>query len=177
MALLQITLRTNESQAQLEDDALSGAGNPQRQAQKIKNYIKKLQAGSTHGQIDVNVSPVKASGTLTLDTVVENDTCVIAGVTLTAKDAPATNVQFEVGATDADTATSLAAIISAHPTLSLYVTAAAVGAVVTVTAVELGVASNLITLVGDTTITASAGTLAGGTLGTVRSSVFGEAAV
>jgi len=59
----------------------------------------------------------------------------------------------------------------------LYVTAAAVGAVVTVTAVELGVASNLITLVGDTTITASAGTLAGGTLGTVRSSVFGEAAV
>lgn len=177
MALLKVTFKTNKSQAQLEDDVLAPANDPNRQAQKLVTHLHKLVSGSTSGEIEVNVSPVQASGTLTLDTVVEDDTCVVAGVTLTAKDTPSTNVQFEVGADDEETATNLAGIINAHPTISTYVSASASGAVVTITAVEYGVTGNLIGLVGDTTITASAATLEDGTLGTVRSSLFSSSDV
>lgn len=172
MALVKVTFKTNKSQAQLDDSVIGAAGDRNRQAQKLMAHLKGLISGGDQGEIEVNVSPVQASGTLTLDTVVATDTCVIAGVTLTADATPAGDAEFLVGASDTDTATSLAAVINAHPTISLYVSAESAAAVVTLTAVEYGVASNLITVVGDTTITASAATLAGGTLGTVRSSLF-----
>lgn len=112
-----------------------------------------------------SIVDLRAKGTLTLAAVVANDTAVVAGKTYTFKTLVvnlSTNLPpytVPVGATDTISATNLAAAINAQDST---VTASAVGAVVTVQAVAEGTGGNAITIVGGAHLTASAGTLAGG---------------
>lgn len=125
----------------------------------------------------MSIVSTTASGTLTLDTVVEDDTCVIAGVTFTAKDAPSANTQFLVGDDDTETAANLANTLNAYQTryggpVPIQYVATSDAAVVTITAKADGTAGNAITTVGSTNITASGATLTGGTAtGGVESAV------
>lgn len=111
----------------------------------------------------ITVSDNKATGTLTLDTVVADETATIEDVVFTFKASPAaayTSVQL--GGDDTESAANLAAAINAYfgqPGITRAVTASSADEVVTIKAFAPGEAGNEITIVGDTTITASAATL------------------
>lgn len=111
------------------------------------------------------VTDLRAKGTLTLAAVVANDTAVVNGKTYTFKTltiSPSTNLPpytAAVGTTDTISAANLAAAINAEdPTLI----ATSSGAVVTIFAAAEGTGGNATTIVGGAHITASAGTLTGG---------------
>lgn len=112
--------------------------------------------------------PGKASGTLTLNSVVEDETATVHDIIFTFKDNPGPEyTEVQVGATDAESAANLADAINAYfaPLAEsgyLRVTAEADAAVVTVTAWDSGTASNAIALAGSAQVTASAATLEGG---------------
>lgn len=117
---------------------------------------------------DVQIFPGFATGTLTLDTVVEDETADVHDVTFTFKDNPGPSyTEVQVGASDAESAANLAAAINAYfgapGSNYLPVHAEAQGAVVVVAARQPGTASNAILIAGSTQITASAATLEGGT--------------
>jgi hypothetical protein len=77
---------------------------------------------------------------------VANDTVTIGGILFTGKAAPASNVEFLIGATDAATAVNFAAKVNAHPTISTLVTASVFTNLVSFYAVVPGGAGNKITL-------------------------------
>jgi phage tail sheath gpL-like len=119
------------------------------------------------GVVDVQVdgdSPVAASGTFTLESVVATDAITIGTVTFTFTSDPSLTTDVEVdGADDAADAAALAAAINAHATVKEIVTATVDGAEVTVTAKQKGVVGNFINISSaDNTITASGTHLEGG---------------
>jgi hypothetical protein len=170
----------DENAATMSAELYQETGKRQEQAQALQNYIGGLLGGARNGKLEVihdAVNPVTASATLTCASVVEDDTCIIAGVTFTAKDSPAGSVQFDVKGTDAAQATELAAVINAHATVSKWVVASASGAVVTISARLRGEQGNAITLTGTAVKLAASATRLGsgdGLDGTVRSYSFGK---
>lgn len=177
MALSLITLThgtegTNDLVALLQ----AQAGNRNVEVSLLQKYFNALGAGVRLGTVKVGVAAVQASGTLTLSTAVATNTAVVNGVTFTCVASGATGNQFNVGGTDTLTAAALAAAINASVTAKVasYVTAVAVGAVVTVSAVQPGLSGNLFTLSATGGIAAGASALAGGTAGTEVSYAFGQ---
>lgn len=115
----------------------------------------------------MSINSLKATGTLTLDTVVEDETATVQGVVYTFKDSPtAAHTSVDVGASDTISAANLAAAINANengPSGLKRFVATSNAAVVTITASAEGTAGNAYTIAGSTQITASGATLAGGT--------------
>ena len=126
-----------------------------------------MQGTSMTMFVDGGTGGVKASGTLTLSSVVATDTAQVGNQTFTASATPSGNNQFLVGLSDTATAANLKAKINAHPAFASatggsILSAASSGAVVTVTAYAYGNSGNMVQLVGSTDITASgSGYLAG----------------
>lgn len=148
------------------------------EANRIINFMAQLASGGRNGSVDVQIDggdAVAASGTFTLASTVAANTCSINGVTFTCVASGATGNQFNVGVSDSATATNLANAISGSVTslIAGYVTASAVGAVVTVTAAAKGITGNTITITGGTNITASGARLTGGTAPTANTYKFG----
>ena len=111
-----------------------------------------------------------ATGTATLNGLIAGNTITVAGQVFTAvaSSATPTTIQFVAGATDAASATNLAAALNAHATVKSAVTATAAGAVVSLTAKPVGVAGNYLALVTNaTTVTLTGAALSGG-VGTGR---------
>ena len=172
---LVITVTSDQTEAQLQQAFQLAANNDRQAALALSSFFKGLASGETRGTIDVqtgSVAPVKASGTFTLASVVEDEAITIAGTTLTFKDSPSGENQIQTGgASDAADAIVAAAAINAHSTLSTLVDAEASAAVVTVTAKVAGVAGNQIAISETgTTITASGANLANGAGGATGSS-------
>ncbi len=143
---------------------------------KVLNFVESVGSGSQlaysrSGAIPPSVvvanqaSAVRASGTFTLTAVIATDAISINGVTFTAVASGAVANQFNVGVSDTATAVNLAAAINASVTalVSGYVTAAAVGTVVTVSSTDYGIMGNQ-TLIASAagTIVASGAKLTGG---------------
>lgn len=170
MGSLVLTLKTDETQARLQQDFQIDSGKGKEACLALSEHFKKVAAGITRATVDVqtgSANPVAASGTFTLDTVVEDDAVTIGTVTLTAKDSPEGEAQWQAGgADDTADAVTLAAAINTHSVLSQVVTATSAGAVVTVTSKVKGVIGNQLPIseTGDT-ITASGAFLTGGTGG------------
>lgn len=139
----------------------------------LANILNAIASGLLPATVDVAIgetAAVRASGTGTLSSTIATDTFVINGVTFTCVAAGATGDQFNVGLSDTETATNLAAAINASTTakVSGYVRATSSGAVVTVTAIQSGNAGNMFTLAETGgTITLSGANLAGGAGGNV----------
>lgn len=143
-------------------------------ARRVLNYVESVQSGNQLAysasvppqiRIENQGSMVAASGTFTLTSVIATDAVSINGVTFTAVASGAGANQFNVGATDADTAVNLAAAINASVSalVSGYVTASAALTVVTVTSAFYGLAGNQTLIASaDATIVASGARLAGG---------------
>ena len=121
-----------------------------------------LSDGTTLTDItaDHSIVDLRASGTLTLGTVVANNTATVNGRVFTFKATP-TGVQEVALGADADAAAAnLAAAINAVE--GNTVTASAASNVVTVKANAEGTGGNAIAIVGGSNVTASGATLAGG---------------
>ena len=175
-SLIVITHGSTESQADIENrleavdskDALS----------KLAAYLESLVAGFKDGVVEVAAGDaVRASGTFTFDTLAADDTIVINGVTLTAKESPAGESQFGLGADDDEAAENAAAKINAHSSalLSGLVTASAASGVVTVTVKQPGKMGNCVTLSATGGATASGARATGGA-GTLVTHARGQVA-
>lgn len=127
----------------------------------LKRFMNVLKGAISGNRVlplslDVRNAAVQASGTLTLDTAAGTVGGVINGVTITVT----------ASGGDTATATAIAAAINAssNALVANIVTASALGAVVTVTAVLGGVSGNTVTLAASGTgVTASGARLTSGT--------------
>lgn len=121
-----------------------------------------------------SITDLRASGTLTLGTVVAGNTATVRGKVYTFRAAPeelgTSTYEVALGADAAAAAANLAAKINQVDPGALI--ASANSNVVTVKAILEGTAGNAFTLVGGTNVTASAATLENGTAtGGVQNSV------
>jgi phage tail sheath gpL-like len=168
-----ITFQVNSSKSIAQSD-FQASGQKQKCLANASNLLKGLASGTVDGSVDVHYSAtdgVAASGTITLVSCA-TDTVTIGGITFTGSGSPTGDLQFETDGDDTADAAALCAKINAHPTLSKVVVATSAVNVVTVTCVVKGVVGNFITLAETgTTITISAGALAGGTGGSSGSPV------
>ena len=166
MSSLVITVKSTETQADLQQKLQLDANEKTKFRAQLANFIKTAEL--LH-QCDIDVQtgsadPVAASATLTLASVIATDVVVIGPTTFTGSDTPSTNVQFDTSlASDALIAADLASTINDHPTIGQIVVATADSAVVTVTCRTKGVVGNAINISSpDATITASAANLENG---------------
>ena len=141
---------------------------PHESVLAITKLLESAAGGNEHVSVDAyssTAAPVAATATATLASVLDGDTIVIGGTTLTAKTSPVGQAQYLRGVSNNADAAALAACINAHTTLSPVVSAKAVTNVVTITAQEKGTLSNFVTLTSAATITLSGATMTGGTGG------------
>jgi hypothetical protein len=117
------------------------------------NVVGYQQAVWTTGVAQViveNVGPlpadVAATNAVTFSAFVAADTVTVGGIVFTGRAAPASNVEFLIGATDTATASAFAAAINAHPTVKTMVSAVSNAAIVSLTSLLPGGAGNKITL-------------------------------
>lgn len=139
---------------------------------RIAAFFDALAAGMEPGAVgetkvvaskgSTAAAAVRAYGTITFSGATGTVGATVAGTAKT----------FAHGASDAADATTLAANINADATLNKLVEAAAVGAVVTITAIQPGVLGNQITLAASGT-GVSAGNVSGGKM---QSGVGGDGA-
>lgn len=93
-------------------------------ARKIANYFNGLACGSNKASVSgYNTASTKASATVTLATVLQNDVLTIAGRAFTGKDSPSGTQQFLTGSTDDASRDSLISKINSDATASTYVVA------------------------------------------------------
>ncbi len=131
----------------------------------IAAFFADLIRGVWNSNTTVIQGGVYATGTAVFASVVNTNTLVIGGVTITATTGTPTSVQFKVGGTDTVTATNAVATINALTTLNKVVQASSSGATVTIVSLYPGTIGNLITLsAAGGTITVGAA-LTGGTDG------------
>lgn len=150
-----------------EEIVEESTSNPKKWAKKMENFFKGVQAGiypASIEQISDDTSLVRASGTVTVASVLADDTLTINNVTLTGKSSPLGESQFDSDGSDATVAAAIVAKINAHSSLTGIVTATSSGAVVTVSAYVKGLIGNAITLASSgATLAVSAARLSGGT--------------
>lgn len=149
MTTLSITVKSEETQAVLQQLFKTPTTAPRILAEKLSQYFKQLASCHKRGVITVqtaSASPVAASGTATCASVSVNDTITIGVTTLTAKASPASESEFSQAGTDTADALSLATIINAHSVLSLLVSASSALGVVTITSLTKSDDENLIVL-------------------------------
>lgn len=176
MSQINMLLSCSMSEATMVEQFERSTSSKYAAVQSLAQLLEKLNSGGLKGEegdapnvvVSVPSNQVFASGTLTLTSVIATDAISINGVSFTCVASGAGANQFNVGASDAITATNLAAAINASVTALVVhqVTAARTDdspAVVTVTAKIGGYAGNAITLESaDGTIVASVARLASG---------------
>lgn len=149
---------------------------PRSECQQLVELFKRIGSGDMINNkagvcnFDVQTSTgvvARATQTLTLTyaSISNNDTCVIAGVTLTCVTGTPSGAQFKKQTDATVTAANLVALVNSLATISIYVKAANVAGVVTLTAQAPGKVGNFLTLVGSTGMVAGAATFSGGTGG------------
>jgi hypothetical protein len=119
----------------------------------------------------VSAGGVVATNAVTFSSFANNNTVTLNGVVLTAKTSGATgNNQFNLGSSDTNAATNLAALINstgAPSKIAGVVTATSSGAVITINAIEPGAIGNLYTLAISANGSVTGANFAGGTDGTL----------
>lgn len=161
-----ITLSTPLSVATMAQYLVAGS-TPRTEALQLSSLFKNLASGMVPGSFTVQTSasaPVRASQTLTLTyaSISNNDTCVVAGVTLTCVTGTPTAGQFKKQTNATVTAQNLVALINSYATTMVQVYASNVAGVVTITSQASGTNGNLLTLVGSTGMVAGGATFANG---------------
>lgn len=104
---------------------LKGNGGELDAGLKLKDFIKIMVSGIRRSKVVLGINSAKATGTVAFDASVEDDTIVINGTTLTAKDSPAGEAQFASSSGDDEdgSADSFVTKVNAHSTLASYVSA------------------------------------------------------
>ncbi len=123
----------------------SMAAGPIEALQSLENYVVALEGGNQSADVTAKVGAVSATATITsTGTAANNETMKLANQTITAKTSAAVpaNGEFNISATPATQAASIALAINSVVALQGIVSAVAVEGVVTVTAAIPGKASN-----------------------------------
>ena len=182
MASVAITIKTEEAATVMQELIQKEAGKPKENCIALAQIFKELAAGMRSASFDVqtgSADPVAAAATLTLDTVIATDVVTVGAITFTGTDTPTTELHFDTDAgSDTLIAADIAAKINAHSVLQYVVKATSAAAVVTVTALQKGVAGNQIPIASvDSTITASAAFLEDGAGGVAEEGIHYEAGI
>lgn len=142
---LYLKVVSDISQSQL-DQLVRPEGERYQQGHELINLLQGAMGGQVAMTLEIESGAEPAEGTATPSGVEEDDTITIQSVVLTAKDAPAADDEFKVGATDLETARSLRDVINANPDLQEIVEAELDGSVVVIKAAFPGPLGNPITL-------------------------------
>ncbi len=160
MAILTLRLNTGRLASPISADR-------QSTADSLLNMIRHLIAGGLDNQtMRCDVTPLNASGTVTLSSSSGVITATVNGVALATA---------SLSGTDTENAAALAVVINAssNALVTGIVTATSALGVVTITSVVKGKTANAITLAASGTgATANVSRLAGGSDGTVTSFTF-----
>jgi hypothetical protein len=167
---LVIVVSTPRSVADLAG-LLKDTTDPRGEMRALSHYFKRLEqgcdkgVGSTVYVQDSASAPVRATNTLTLTyaSISNNDTCVVAGTTLTCvTGTPSGGAQFKKQTDATVTAANLVACVNANTTLNKLMFASNVAGVVTLTLLSFGKIGNQTPLVGSTGIVVGAAAFASG---------------
>lgn len=176
MALQRIVVETPLTAAQdAANMRLNGLGS-WRNVFALFSWLRGFAKGTRNGNIKIKQNAIRSTATITsTGTASNNETMVLANVTLTAKTsgAVAASGEFNISGTVATQATNIAAAINAVPTLTGIVTATSSLGVVTVTASVpglLGQGLQISEALSNVTATA----FAGGTDGTAYNLTLGQ---
>ncbi len=127
--VMTLIIQTNNNS--IATSLLPIVGNSSIVLNKLENFLRQLGVGAWRSNTTIIQGGVYASGTATFASVVNTNTLVIGGVTITATNGTPTSTQFKVGANDTATAANAVTTINALTTLNKVVQASSVGAVVT----------------------------------------------
>jgi hypothetical protein len=155
MSQLNLAISSRRDDATLKSMFETPGTSPKHEtAQRLINFLTSLTTGTELGPsgaaptvaISIEGQATAATATLTVSSTGSSngETCVVANTTLTAKTSGAVPAsgEFNISATPATQATSMALAINSVAALSGIVTAAAVSGVVTITAVQKGLMGN-----------------------------------
>ena len=169
-----VTHHPLESAASVGDEFGLDASDDRGAALALAKLFTDLASGVRMGRVELGVETAtvgnKATATVTVadaSLVDDTDDLTIGSVTFKWMASPSGESQIDIGGSDAQSATNLAAAINAHSQLAGVVTATAAAAVVTITADYPGIAGELIALAE----TGNGQTLSAAALGGVTSTV------
>lgn len=163
-----IIVDIDETQGNVERDLTAETGYVELAGLKLKDFFKRVTSGMRPAIVHTKVNCSKATGTITLSSHVATNTVTVNGITFTAVASGATGNQYNIGASDTETAASLASAINANTTLDGMVVATSALGVVTLTAVLPGELGNAVTLAISANGSVSAARMSGGTNGAVE---------
>lgn len=149
MAFLKLQLALDETTGQIDELLNLNTSAYKASLIRIINLLQMIEAGSRPCLLKTHRAPVRASATLTFTGAPSAaETFTLNGVTFTARASGAVANEFNIGGTVTLTAAAVAAAINASVTAKVanYVTATSAAGVVTITAVEPGLAANLFVL-------------------------------
>lgn len=170
-----VIVEQDQATADAQRDLIAENGYSMLAGLKLKDFFKAITSGMRPAVVKTKAEMVKASGTITLASIVANDTITISGVGFTAKGTAATALEFDVGVSDTATAANAVAKINADTTLDGMIIATSATSVITVTALVAGELGNAVTI-GISRGTTSAARLSGGTNGAQeRTHYYGNA--
>lgn len=169
---INTVIRINHAGVQADTTRKLIAANQMHAGLKLTDFIKSIVSGMIQAKVEIGVEAVKASGTITLSSHVNTNTVTVNGIQFSCVASGATGNQYNVGGTDAETATNLAAALNANATLDGMIIASANGAVVTVEALYPGEIGNALTLAISANGSVSGARLTGGTNGSQTSTVY-----
>jgi phage tail sheath gpL-like len=178
MSFIKILLSVPDSSQTVTDLLSIDATNNVYSENGLRNLIERVLQGEQLAYAKVSTNPVQASGTVTFSSLVADDTVTINGVVFTAKASPSGTNQFGLGANDTAAAANLAAKINASALAGIVnvVTATSALGVVTLTAVQPGLAGNAVTIaISAHGSVSGSGRLTSGTDGTQAAVNYGVA--
>lgn len=145
----------------------ASSSTPKKWAKQFENFFKGMQSGNYPAQIEQitdDTALVRASGTVTVATIIAADTITINGTVLTSSATPSGEAQFLSTGSDTVVAAAVVACIIANSNLTGIVTASSALGVVTVSAYVKGLIGNAVTLASSngTRLAVSAARLASG---------------
>jgi len=150
---ISLTIRSNVSQTQLNDDLLTDASLKSEQLQKMKNFFSALEGGADQAVIDMQLQ-TSATGTFTVATSGASALVIGTKVLTGGTDYVISNL------TATQIASNIVTVIKASTDAQLeMVLASSSAGVVTLTSLAPGVVGNLIPISGSGEITASAAKL------------------
>lgn len=183
MAQTKITItHDKDNTIDVQNQLLTNAMTSKMQLDCLQQILQQISSGGKNGAITTVIddgNAVSAAGTATLTGVVAGDQLLLNGYVFQAVASGATGNQFNIGGTDALTATALATAINNSVTTGIQgvITASAATNVVTVTSVLAGVIGNNFDLEsrgsGAIAVT-GAGAQASGTLTCATAGVAGD---
>lgn len=179
MSFVKILLSVPDSEATMNSAYLQlNTSANQVDPQGLQKLLDDMVNGAQLSYTKISTGSVQATGTITFSSLAADDTVTVNGVVFTAKVSPSGDNQFALGADDTAAAANFAAKINASALANIVSVVSATSAlgVVTLTAIQPGLAGNTNTIaISAHGSVSGSGRLTTGSDGTQVAVNFGEA--